>query len=109
MANRLMAYVDERLNGEPAERRRAVTRGWRRSAATSAVTSYSRPPERPCWTWANGTPRERAEWVRSNARILSLENLRYMFNLTTEGAWEIVVKGDEWRPEHSRVDGQSQT
>lgn len=40
--------------------------------------------------------------VRSHAKIenLSYSELCRIFNLTANGAWEI-LKGDDWRPEYS--------
>lgn len=52
-------------------------------------------------SWETWNPNERANAVRAHGRI---ENLRFndlcrLFNLTADGAWEI-LKGDVWRPEY---------
>jgi hypothetical protein len=52
------------------------------------------------WTWAKGSPKERADAVRSHGKLkLRFRDLCYLFNLTADGAWEI-LKGDIWRPEY---------
>lgn len=39
--------------------------------------------------------------VRSHARLkMRIADLCGLFNLTADGAWEIVVKGNDWRPEY---------
>jgi len=51
--------------------------------------------------WENRTPHERAEAVRAHAKLdLRFADLCKLFNLTAEGAWQVVVKGDDWRPEY---------
>jgi hypothetical protein len=56
------------------------------------------------WSWAIGTPRERADMVRSHRNLkprpLSDEVLCELFGLTKIGLWEIAT-GSDWRPEFS--------
>lgn len=53
------------------------------------------------WAWKPGTPTERANLVRNHAKIPELRyaELCRLFNLTSEGLWEI-LKGSDWKPEH---------
>lgn len=53
------------------------------------------------WSWAEGTPTERANCVRAHGRMKGLRFLALcrLFNLTADGAWEI-LRGDDWRPEY---------
>jgi hypothetical protein len=51
--------------------------------------------------WENRTPHEQAEAVRAHAKLdLRFADLCKLFNLTAEGVWQIVVKGDDWRLEY---------
>lgn len=53
------------------------------------------------WTWKSGTPRERADMIRSHLVAChgSRLTLCKLFLLTEEGARKI-LDGDDWRPEY---------
>lgn len=53
------------------------------------------------WTWATGTPRERAEMVRGTMKHIhfSNEKAKELFNLSDGGLAKILDGGD-WRPEY---------
>lgn len=48
------------------------------------------------WAWVTGTPRERADMIRSHWRF-GREKLCDLFNLTDEGLTAI-LDGDDWTP-----------
>lgn len=53
------------------------------------------------WAWKTGTPRERADMVRSHQRLFAgVDGLCGLFALTSTGAFAI-IGGDDWRPEYS--------
>lgn len=56
------------------------------------------------WTWENGTPKERADMVRSHLNHChgSAVELRKLFHLTEHGAQRILA-GDDWKPEYSET------
>jgi hypothetical protein len=57
------------------------------------------PVTRP-WTWATGTPSERADAIRSHALKLNSVAVRDLFQLTESGLDKILA-GDIWRPDHT--------
>lgn len=60
------------------------------------------------WTWANGSPRERAAFVRQHSGSRRPLNLCTLFNLTEDGLAEI-IRGHDWKPEYEAYhDGSSQ-
>lgn len=82
-------------------RRRSRTRPFHRTAIVPPPRRDYIPVTRP-WTWATGTPKERADMVRRHYEIYDLtgENLCELFGLTLNGLVEI-VRGMDWRPEYS--------
>ena len=58
------------------------------------------------WTWATGTPAERAQMVRSHTglrRPLSRFDMKRLFNLTDAGL-DAILAGSDWKPEHDAGD-----
>ncbi len=61
------------------------------------------------WSWKTGTPRERAETIRSYAKPdmpgpPTDAELRDLFNLTCDGLIA-VLRGWDWQPEYEREAG----
>lgn len=52
------------------------------------------------WSWATGTPSERARMVRGHLTACSRADLCSLFCLTEVGLHKI-LDGDDWRPEYS--------
>lgn len=59
------------------------------------------------WSWATGTPKERADFVRRTARIeaLTSEYLCDLFDLTMIGLADI-LRGRDWKPTHCPATAQ---
>ena len=62
------------------------------------------------WTWENGTPRERAEMVRSTLRrcLGNREAMLDLFNLSETGLRRILA-GEDWKPEYEKSDNRMLT
>lgn len=67
-----------------------------------AIPLYAAPVRNP-WTWETGTPKERADLVRSTSDItgISTDDICDLFDLSYKGLADI-LRGRDWQREHSR-------
>ena len=73
----------------------------------SRTLTYQPPAPVRYWTWETATPHERARFVRENRKLGVMDwDLLDLFGLTREGLAEI-VKGKDWRPDHTSTPGQA--
>lgn len=71
-----------------------------------ALTYQPSPPARH-WTWETASPRERANWVRSNRALGVLDwDLCDLFCLTRAGL-AAIVRGKDWEPCHHALGQES--
>lgn len=72
------------------------------SVRPSRALTYQPPAQPNRWTWEDATPRERANWVRSNRAIGVMDwDLCELFELTPDGL-AAIVRGKNWEERFSR-------